>query len=393
MSRCECSMAGFCRRHRVDKTPHLKHLCETKEEYFNAWELGRGPGQLASNAEKEGQRAVRSKRINLRSKYIELWRSLFSDVDSIEKLDEWQKGIPSFGCDCSEFYKNWIARNYPTKVDFEWKWRLKSAVNEKLGKDNLSIDEARVVVGDPMEFVQQRRTDIVAVTSLSTKKHSLCRQLDCIRSWQKFGLDVYVRNTAEEIKALERVFTGVNWIEDEDVSDKYDFPTQRIRNLARTAIEIDNPVLVINSDCEMRGYKDWLSFSEEKQFIGIRWNFEKDFPHVVTEFRWGLDAFSFTPKQAAMLPEDFFFAIGHPVWDYAVPALMRQNGVELSIPHQPFIFHQNHSINWNRAEWDIGKKWMRDRIGVEISWDKSDFRDSLEGSGWKYSHTRWVKTS
>ena len=278
MNRCECSMAGFCLRHRVDKTPHLKHLCETREEYFNAWELGRGPGQMASNADKESQRKVRAKRINLRSRYVELWRKLFSEVDTVEKLEEWQKDIPSFGCDCKEFYKNWIARNYPTQVDFEWKWRLKSAVNEKLGKDNLSLEEAKVVVGDRTEFVHQRRSDIVAVTSLSTSKHSLCRQLDCIRSWQRFGLDVYVRNTAQEIESLYKVFDGVHWIEDEDTCDKYDFPTQRIRNLARTAIQLETPVLVVNSDCEIRGFSDWLDFDETRQFVGIRWNFEKDIP-------------------------------------------------------------------------------------------------------------------
>ncbi len=35
----------WCERHRVPKTPHLVELCQTRDDYWDSWEQGRGPGQ------------------------------------------------------------------------------------------------------------------------------------------------------------------------------------------------------------------------------------------------------------------------------------------------------------------------------------------------------------
>lgn len=45
MTGCECEQPGFCVRHGVHKSQHWHHLCQTRENYFDAWERGRGPGQ------------------------------------------------------------------------------------------------------------------------------------------------------------------------------------------------------------------------------------------------------------------------------------------------------------------------------------------------------------
>jgi hypothetical protein len=42
---CECSGPGFCPRHKVVKSAHWVKLCQTRQNYFNVWEAGRGPGQ------------------------------------------------------------------------------------------------------------------------------------------------------------------------------------------------------------------------------------------------------------------------------------------------------------------------------------------------------------
>lgn len=31
----------------MHKTPHWHHLCQTRKDYFEAWERGNGPGQMA----------------------------------------------------------------------------------------------------------------------------------------------------------------------------------------------------------------------------------------------------------------------------------------------------------------------------------------------------------
>jgi hypothetical protein len=53
MTGCDCPLSGYCERHKVDKTPHLFHLCKTNRKYYNAWEEGRGIGQRMPKAEQE----------------------------------------------------------------------------------------------------------------------------------------------------------------------------------------------------------------------------------------------------------------------------------------------------------------------------------------------------
>lgn len=45
---CQCESPGYCERHSILKTPHWHHLCQTREDYFLAWEEGRGPGQVST---------------------------------------------------------------------------------------------------------------------------------------------------------------------------------------------------------------------------------------------------------------------------------------------------------------------------------------------------------
>lgn len=48
MTACACQPAEFpfrCDRHDCEKVEHWHHLCQTREDYFQLWEQGRGPGQ------------------------------------------------------------------------------------------------------------------------------------------------------------------------------------------------------------------------------------------------------------------------------------------------------------------------------------------------------------
>lgn len=47
---CECPVAGFCERHKIHKHEAWHRLCQTRQDYFNAWEKGKGPGQMSSDA-------------------------------------------------------------------------------------------------------------------------------------------------------------------------------------------------------------------------------------------------------------------------------------------------------------------------------------------------------
>jgi hypothetical protein len=68
-----------------------------------------------------------------------------SIVDNAGLL-QWEKTIPAYGCACRQFYQAWKAANAPDysspEAFFAWGVRLHNAVNAKLGKPEITIDEA-----------------------------------------------------------------------------------------------------------------------------------------------------------------------------------------------------------------------------------------------------------
>lgn len=49
---CDCNIpdGGYCERHSVRKTAHWVKLCRNREDYFETWENGTGPGQHSTTA-------------------------------------------------------------------------------------------------------------------------------------------------------------------------------------------------------------------------------------------------------------------------------------------------------------------------------------------------------
>jgi len=59
---------------------------------------------------------------------------------------KWELSIPQYGCQCKRFYSEWKSSNPPDfsspQSFFAWGVRLHNAVNEKLGKLQITIEEA-----------------------------------------------------------------------------------------------------------------------------------------------------------------------------------------------------------------------------------------------------------
>jgi hypothetical protein len=53
---CECPLAGWCERHKVSKGSNWHKLCQTRDNYRQAWDEGRGPGQTKVVEEREERR-------------------------------------------------------------------------------------------------------------------------------------------------------------------------------------------------------------------------------------------------------------------------------------------------------------------------------------------------
>ena len=158
MTNCECKLAGWCQRHNISKTKHLVHLCQTNDDYFSAWEHNIGPGQKSGKYQESRKRIIR-RRVNIEKTGRQLWDELFLSVNSLSDLQSWESKIPKYGCDCEKFYKTWKLQNPPDdNISFEWKWQLKTAVNQKLEKPNLSLADAKWLYrfsgkGNPVHFL------------------------------------------------------------------------------------------------------------------------------------------------------------------------------------------------------------------------------------------------
>lgn len=74
-----------------------------------------------------------------------LWRELFLIIQTESQLNDWESRIPNYQCrgKCKKFYLSWKKDNPPKfPLSFYWKWKLKNAVNEKLGQKIMSLDDA-----------------------------------------------------------------------------------------------------------------------------------------------------------------------------------------------------------------------------------------------------------
>lgn len=143
MSGCDCPVAGFCPRHGIQKGERWHELCQTNEKYREAWDrqaAGIDIPRKIADIEASQKRLAKAGR--------EAWRKLFTLVFTPDELREWERTIPAYGCKCKAFYKEWAKQDPPKfdasgRVDFAWKWKLKSAVNQKLGHANLSLEDAK----------------------------------------------------------------------------------------------------------------------------------------------------------------------------------------------------------------------------------------------------------
>ena len=233
-------------------------------------------------------------------------------------------------------------------------------------------------IDNPPTFTQGSMDRLmVAVTSLSELPHHQTRQAECIASWQRFGLTVYSVNTADEIERLRAIYPEVDhWHESNEVtheSGSYDRPTQMIHTICCVSIQIDTPILIMNSDIEIIGQQSTLveRVKENSLVAGIRYNYGESLLGATRE-KYGIDAFLITPKMASTLPK-LPLSIGRPVWDWWIPYHYRKEGYAMEFIGSPLFFHREHSLNWSPADWYRGRDWVNSHYGVNEAFGV-DFR-------------------
>jgi hypothetical protein len=112
------------------KKPIKRYLKETPEYLI---------GMSGASVVQEAKQII----IEQPNKFLDLWADLFSRVFTREDLQSWEYTLSTMSCTCNKLYHKWKAKNPPPeKLDLEWKWRLKGAVNKKLKKPDITLTDA-----------------------------------------------------------------------------------------------------------------------------------------------------------------------------------------------------------------------------------------------------------
>ncbi len=210
--------------------------------------------------------------------------------------------------------------------------------------------------------------DIHAVTSLSEKPHHIARQSVCLSSWKAFGLPIIVVNKTDEIDRLSELYPQVDrWVACDDNLSIFTRQTQQIERLSRVAIDIDKPVMLLNSDIELFGDRSLLLDRLKPNCLvgGIRWNYESILAKAVRE-DWGIDAFVVTPEMAKTIPASIRMQIGIPFWDYWLPLHFQRIGYEIDLIGERLLYHRSHDAMWGDDDWCIGAKVLDKEFGTNL---------------------------
>ena len=200
------------------------------------------------------------------------------------------------------------------------------------------------------------RQSIRIVTSFSPRRTD--RQLACLATWRRLGMDIVAVQPASEIDAMAATYEGVTWI-------ACDGQRPTIADLA--AVAADGPILIINSDIAIESTmpefrRDWLAIEDKTLRVGCRWEVMADGSQHLQ--RWGIDAFLITPAMLADF-RDLGFRIGQPAWDYWMVIHYASLGYRIRAKIDRGLMHATHTQAWTKAEGREGVAIITDHYGID----------------------------
>lgn len=215
----------------------------------------------------------------------------------------------------------------------------------------------------------------IAITSLSPgQSRRIVHQL-CVTSWQRMGLHVVAVQHPEEIPQLEPSFPGVEFVAAK--RRHYSKPNVWINDLADIAIDRATPVMIINSDIEIRGSQEAFLAKWTPQMgvqtIGVRINHD-GLGNSEPE-HYGLDVFMLHPDMASLLPE-LEMLIGVPFWDYWLPYHLRNCGFKIEVLCDSTFWHLKHEQNWSSNDWHMAFEIFKKHYNLS-DFSSVHFRKSL----------------
>lgn len=321
------------------------------------------------------------------SAYHKHWKEFHCKVDANQAwFLDWLSRVPA-NCDCGEGLASLVERLPPRFGDwFAYSVEFHNAINLKLNKPMISIEDA-LRAWRPIPRKHFRFTGCKLVTSFGPKR--IERQLHCLETWLRCGVEVVAMQCASEIDSMRSIFKrdGVSFTVAESTTG-YEFATPKLDGLLRAVS--DSAFLLLNSDLAIADFSAIeLATTSKQRTAFLRWNHDDTHAHAI-EFEWGLDAFLLWPEDVHDWPESPF-GIGQPCWDYALPYWLASEGRSVVIDHSVCLTHENHEQAWSQAAWHRGNQWMQSR------WEGVDtgvpaFRQSLDPQfKFDLSAGRWLR--
>ena len=203
------------------------------------------------------------------------------------------------------------------------------------------------------------------------------RQLRCIESWLNLGCEVVAIQSQGEAELLKPIYPEVTFIETTLVGDLFNRP-KLVRTKALLNRAVKSPVLLLNSDVEIRSTKEefetkWRTPEPRTLKLGIRW--EEDTEGNLELLKYGIDAFLITPKIALEL-FDIGMTIGCPAWDYWIPIHLNKLGYKFIVYKDQDLIHEVHERNWSKDDFNKGVQLLNSHYRLTLR-QASDFIQNI----------------
>lgn len=209
---------------------------------------------------------------------------------------------------------------------------------------------------------------IILVTSISPKE--IENQQMALNSWINAGFDIISCNIKEEIESVKKFFPKVHFEEmKRDGRSIMGKPCPFIYDMFQVAQKHAEDICgIINSDIHLRKFTpqmySYICKYAQSRVLFIRRN-DVDTLEDINDFRFrmffaGVDAFFFNKKNIDILEDDGLL-IGQAMWDYWLPIMFYEKGIQINEIINPILFHIKHTLRWsdditNDISWKICKK-------------------------------------
>jgi len=196
------------------------------------------------------------------------------------------------------------------------------------------------------------------VTSLSPGR--IERQLRCIDSWAKYGLEIVAVQTERESDSIESLYKMVSVVRVPERANAWGRPhLPRIVDVINQCD--DGPIVIINSDIEITDsvetFRDQWMTERDGLVLGIRRDYTEGSTPKLTPY--GIDAFKITPELWHIFDVDAGFCIGAPGWDYWVPFLVWREKLPIVVSSS-VLLHENHAMAYSSKDIKIAYQLLTD---------------------------------